>query len=85
MTLTTLRATDPENNPITFSIDTEDFFDIEVIGPNEVKVVHTSNLDFERVREVRFKVTARDDASNSKVGSCASAVLMSFIVLFHGS
>jgi len=66
--LTTLTATDPEGNPITFSIDTEDFFDIVQVNSNTVQIVHTSQIDFERVDQLRFTVTARDDVSNSKVG-----------------
>lgn len=65
--LTTLRATDPEGNRITFSIDPPDYFSLETINPNEVKIIHKAEIDYEKNSEVRFTVTAKDDVSNSRV------------------
>lgn len=67
--LTTLSATDPEGNPITFSIDIKEFFSLVPVDPNTVRVVHTSNIDYETRNEIKFKVTAKDDVSNSKVST----------------
>lgn len=65
--LTTLRATDPEGDRITFSINIDDFFEIQRKNENEVEVKFKSNIDYEKDNNIRFRVTARDDVSSSNV------------------
>lgn len=65
--LTTLRAIDPDGDPIRFSIDIDDYFSIVSIDANTVNVVSTRGIDFEKNTNVKFTVTATDEISNSKV------------------
>ncbi|XP_067930437.1 cadherin-87A-like [Watersipora subatra] len=63
--LTTLRATDPDGDPISFNIDIDDYFKIEAVDANTVNVVSTRGIDYERNSQIEFAVTATDENSNS--------------------
>lgn len=76
--LTTLQATDIDGDPITFSIDINDYFDIRRVNSTTVEVVSVRGIDYERNSNVQFIVTATDENSNSRVSAqdCCSLWLV---------
>ena len=65
--LTTLYASDPDGDPIRFSISTNDYIDIRVLNATSVEVVSTRGIDYERNTRLQFTVTATDENTNSMV------------------